>query len=83
VNGPVPDAVVVNVALVPGQLVWSTGPAALVSVFTVSVPLVVTGLPHAPVTCTVYVPALAPLMLFVVKLGPVAPASNPPSFRHT
>jgi hypothetical protein len=50
-NGPVPDAVVLNVAVVPTEFVEFDGPAAVSGTLTVSVALLVAD-PHAPLTMT-------------------------------
>ena len=50
-NGPLPDAVVLKMAVSPGQLVVLINCVALTLVNTVKVPLLVT-LPHAPLTVT-------------------------------
>ena len=52
VNGPVPLGVVLNEALVPGQLVRLVNAEAPMAVLTVSVALLV-ALPQVPVTSTV------------------------------
>jgi len=50
-NGPVPEGVVLNVAVVPGQLLRPIKGVELTLVNTVKVALLVT-LPHAPLTVT-------------------------------
>ena len=50
-NGPVPEGVVLKVAVVPGQLVRLVNDVALTLVSTVRVALLVT-LRHAPLTIT-------------------------------
>src|SRR5947209_1701843 len=81
-NGPVPDGVVLNKAVVPGQLVRLVKGVAVTLVRTVKVALFVT-LPHAPLTVTLYVPAsieatdVSESALLVWPLSTVLP------FRHT
>ena len=50
-NGPLPEGVVLNTAVLPGQLLWLTKGVALTLVSTVKVALLVT-LPQAPLTVT-------------------------------
>ena len=50
-NGPVPEGVVLNVAMLPGQLLRLIKAVALTLVSTVKVALLVT-LPHMPLTVT-------------------------------
>ena len=66
-NGPPPLAKVLNVAVVPGQLVRLTSGLALMLVVTDRVALLVT-LVQAPLAATLYVPSLAAVTPLKVKL---------------
>src|SRR5947199_75939 len=81
-NGLLPEGVVLNVALVPEQFVIPVSGVVLTLANTVRVALLVT-LPQAPLTVTLYVPALAALTDPMLKLLLVWPLKTLPSLRHT
>src|SRR5262245_57931469 len=79
-NGLTPLAVVLNVAVVPLQLVELLNGVAIVPASTVSVAGEIT-VPQAPVTSTLY-PAVSPLLTFaicsVLLFAPLVMVTRPP-----
>ena len=81
VNGPVPEATVVNVALDPGHNVKLVNGVAVVFVRTVRFAQLVT-VPQRPKTFTQYCAASDATTEGIVKLALVAPAIGAPPFVH-
>ena len=76
-----PWAVVLKLALSPGQLVRETNASAIVGVFTVNLAELVTLL-QMPVTFTEYVPALPAVIPASVSELVLSPGSGVPSLIH-